>query len=114
MKLQGNEPHVLDPENDHQNSDSEGSNNYTLAPTSPVMAPPLNEIFATREELVSSAKQHAAAYGYALVIRTSRPGKLWLKCDRREKYRNRLGLEDNQRKKKTGTRLVGCCMEVIG
>lgn len=41
-------------------------------------------------------------------------GKLWFKCDRGEKYRNRLGLEENQRKRKTGTRLIGCCMEVIG
>lgn len=117
MDLQGevnDEPHGLTLENDHQNSDSEGSGNYTLAPTHPAMPPSPDETFQTREELVSSAKLHAATHGYALVIRTSRPGKLWLKCDRGEKYRNCLGLEVNQRKRKTGTRLIGCRMEVIG
>lgn len=78
------------------------------------MPPPPNETFETREELVSSTKLHAVAHGYTLVIRTSRPGKLWLKCDRGEKYRNRLGLEDDQGKRKTGTRLIDYYMEVIG
>ena len=122
MNLQrevNNEPHRLTFPNDRQDSDSEGSNsegssNYTLAPTHPVMPPPPDMTFQTREELVNSAKMYAAQHGYALVIRTSRPGKLWLKCDRGEKYRNRLGLEENQRKRKTGTRLIGCYMEVIG
>ena len=109
-----NEPHRLTFPNDRQDSDSEGSSNYALAPTHPVMPPPPDKTFQTREELVNSAKLHAAKHRYALVIKTSRPGKLWLKCDRGEKYRNCLGLEESQRKRKTGTRPIGCCMEVIG
>ena len=59
MDLQGEvheEPHGLTLENDHQNSDSEGSSNYTLAPTYPAMPPPPDETFQTREELIRSAK----------------------------------------------------------
>lgn len=52
-------------------------------------------------------------YGYALVIRTSRPRKLWLKCDCREKYCNCFDLEKNQKKSKTRRRLTGCCMEIM-
>lgn len=84
MNLQrevNNEPHRLTFPNDCQDSDSEGSSNYTLAQTHPVMPPPPDKNFQTREELINSAKLHAAKHGYALVIRTSRPGKLWLKCD---------------------------------
>ena len=56
MDLKGevnDEPHGLLLENGHQDSDSEGSSNYTVAPTHPAMPPPPNETFQTREELVS-------------------------------------------------------------
>lgn len=82
IDLQGevsNEPNGLILENGHQETDSEGSNNYTLVPTHSAMPPQLDNPFQTREELASSAKLHAAGHGYALVNRTLRPGKLWLK-----------------------------------
>lgn len=52
--------------------------------------------------------------GYAFVIKRSKPGKVWLKCDRGDSYRNWFKLSEEDRIRRTGTRLIDCSVEIIG
>ena len=48
------------------------------------------------------------------MIKRSKSGKVWLKCDRGDLYRNRFQLSKEGRIQKTGTRLMDCPMEIVG
>lgn len=78
------------------------------------MEAPQRAVYPSRDELITAAKSHAARHHYAITIRTSKPGRVWLKCDRGGSYRNRLDLNDNTRKRTTGSRLINCPFSVTG
>lgn len=75
--------------------------------------PPL-QLYDSKSALITSAKDFAAAHGYALVIKRSKETKVWLKCDKGEAYRNRYKLDENQRIRSTRSRLTDCPMMVLG
>ena len=70
--------------------------------------------YDSREDLLSAIKEYASEQGYTLVIKRSKPGKVWIKCDRGDTYRNRYFLADEDRLRVTGTWLIGCSVLIIG
>ena len=48
------------------------------------------------------------------MIKRSKPGKGWLKCDRGDSYRNRFYLSEEEQMRKTGTRLIDYPIEIAG
>ena len=69
--------------------------------------------YNSREDLLLVVKEYASEQGYALVIKRSKPGKLWIKCDRGDTYRNRYSLAGEDRLRVTGTRLIDCPVLII-
>lgn len=78
------------------------------------MEAPQSAIYTTRDELVTAIKTFTARHGYAVTIKRSKPGKIWFKCDRGGAYRNRYRLEDDDRKRTTGSRAINCPFSVTG
>lgn len=80
------------------------------------LAPPPEDRYDSREELLRAAKDWAANNGYAITIARSnaKKGVVYLQCDRGGSYRNRHHLEENQRRRKTGSRLTGCPFSAVG
>lgn len=78
------------------------------------MEPPPLQLYDSKSALITSAKDFATAHGYVLVIKRSKETKVWLKRDRGEAYRNRYKLDENQRIRSTGSRLIDCPMMVLG
>lgn len=74
------------------------------------MEPPPLQLYDIKTAPITSAKDFAAAHGYALVIKRSKETKVWLNCDRCEAYRNRYQLDIRS----TGSRLIDCPMMVLG
>ncbi len=79
-----------------------------------LMEPPPLQLYNNKTALITSAKDFAAAHGYALVIKQSKETKVWLKCDRGEAYRNRYQLDENHRIRSTRSHLIDCPMMVLG
>jgi hypothetical protein len=83
------------------------------------LTPPPDALFSSLENLISSAKSHAASHGYAVTILRSKKNKhraiykVWLKCDRGGKYRPR-GLTDDSRIRLTASRCIQCPFSAIG
>ncbi len=78
-----------------------------------LLAPPAGA-FESRDSLIASTQEWAANHGYAVVIACSKPGKVYLQCDRGGRYRNRRHLTDETRRRRTGTRLINCPFSAIG
>ena len=78
------------------------------------MEPPSLQLYDSKSALITSAKDFAAAHGYALVIKRSKETKVWLKCDRGEAYRNQYKLDENHRIRSTGSRLIDSPMMLLG
>jgi hypothetical protein len=82
-----------------------------LASVIMVLLPPLEtEEYDTRQCLITAVQTHAAAEGYAVMIRHSSNATktIYLGCDRGGVYRNRNNLNDSNRQRDTASRLVGC------
>ena len=58
----------------------------------PLKSPP-HAIYDSREYLINAAKAFASERGYAVVIKRSKPGKVWLKCDRGDSYLKSVSFE---------------------
>lgn len=56
-----------------------------LAPVTPLESPP-HAFYDSYKNIIDAAKTFASEKGYALVIKRSKPGKVWLKCDRGDLY----------------------------
>lgn len=82
------------------------------------LAPPPENCYNSREELLTAVKSWASANGYAVVIAGSSnaidKAKIYLKCDHGGRYRNKHGVQDNQRCRATGSRLTACPFSVVG
>jgi hypothetical protein len=73
------------------------------------MLPPPICSFSTRDELISYCKNFAIQQGYILSISNSAKDRfLYLICDLSGAYRNRYNLTEEDRKRKTGSRKIGC------
>ncbi|KAI7864145.1 hypothetical protein BDF14DRAFT_1837808 [Spinellus fusiger] len=70
--------------------------------------------FTDKEALVNYAMTFAHQHGYVLSIRRTKKNTagiinyIDLKCNRGGRYDNRLGLNDENRKRKTTSKLIGC------
>ena len=84
-----------------------------LFSVTPLEFPP-HAFYNSRKNLINAAKAFASEKGYVLVIKRSKPGKVWLKCNRGDSYRNRFQLSEKGRIRKTGTRLMDCPMGIVG
>ena len=71
--------------------------------------------FKCREDLINSTKSFYLDQGYALSIKCSRKDKyVVLGCDRGGCYRNKYKLTLEDRKRKSGSRLINCPFELRG
>src|SRR5689334_14171099 len=75
---------------------------------------PTPALFASREELIQSTRAFAHDQGYAVSIARSSAGKVWLCCDRGGHYRNTHHLDEEDRQRKTGSRLKDCPFRLYG
>ncbi len=78
------------------------------------LAAPAPEVFESRQALIASTQSWASHHGYAIVITQSKAGKVYLGCDRGGAYRNRMHLTDATRRRRTGSRLIGCPFSLVG
>ena len=75
----------------------------------------LGASFKSREDLISSTKDVYLVQGYAISIKCSRKGKyVVLGCDRGGHYRNKLNIAAEDRKRKSGSRLINCPFQLRG
>ncbi|KAK1392107.1 hypothetical protein POM88_011163 [Heracleum sosnowskyi] len=71
--------------------------------------------FKSREDLISSTKEIYLEQGYAISIKCSRKEKyVVLGCDRGGCYRNKLNISAEDRKRKSGSRLINCPFQFRG
>jgi MULE transposase domain len=70
--------------------------------------------YTDRKAMIAGLQVHARDNGYAIIIRRSNPrdGTIYFKCDRGGQYQARNGINDTNRKRDTGTRLIGCPFSV--
>ena len=80
----------------------------------PIIPPPHEVEYFSREDLLADVKNHAANNGFAVNINSSRPTKVYLVCDRGTKYRNRYDLTKETRRRTTGSRLINCPFRCMG
>ena len=78
------------------------------------LAPPPFNDYDSRDDLLVSTRAWAATQGYAIVIARSDKGRVTLKCDRGGQYRNRRELTEENRQRRTGSRLVECPFRATG
>ncbi|KAK1384789.1 hypothetical protein POM88_022524 [Heracleum sosnowskyi] len=75
----------------------------------------LTTCFKSREDLISSTKEIYLEQGYAISIKCSRKEKyVVLGCDRGGCYRNKLNISVEDRKGKSGSRLINCPFQLRG
>ncbi|PIA55362.1 hypothetical protein AQUCO_00800248v1 [Aquilegia coerulea] len=73
------------------------------------MLPPPVRTFNSREELLEYVHDFSLSQGYATTIRDSEKDKyVTIGCDRGGTYRNRSNTSIEERKKKSGSRLINC------
>lgn len=72
------------------------------------LPPPVEQSFASLQDLKTYCRIHSKAHGYAIVIDASRCNKVYFICDRGGTYRNRLKHTDSSRVRKTATKKIGC------
>lgn len=69
----------------------------------------LSTSFKSREDLITPTKDVYLVQGYALSIKCSRKDKyVFFGCDRGGCHRNRLNVANEDRKRKSGSRLINC------
>ena len=79
------------------------------------LAPPPENRFNSCEELLTGAKNWAAANGYAVTIARPKKDAVYLKCDRGGSYRDQYRVSEAQMKRrKTGSRLIDCPFSAVG
>ena len=86
----------------------------TPGATTMSLEPPPSQDYITREELLLAVRRWSAGHGYAMTIQRSKPGKVYLQCDRGGKYRNTRNLISEQRRRATGSRAINCPFSVVG
>jgi hypothetical protein len=66
--------------------------------------------YPDQKALVDALQAHAATNGYAITIQRSnaKDGAIYFRCNRGGKYRARYGINDTNRLRDTGTRLIDC------
>lgn len=79
-----------------------------------MLAPPAGGQFQSRESLIEFVRTFGASNGYAISIARSKERKVYLCCDRSGKYRNRLNLTEETRRKNTSSRLIECPFSICG
>ena len=79
-----------------------------------MLSPPSVNQFPNRDSLIAYVRSFGASNGYGISIIRSKPRKVYLGCDRGGKYRNRLNLTDETRRKNTSSRLINCPFSVCG
>ena len=73
----------------------------------------LSLTFGSKEQIIEYIKTTCAEEGVYLSIKTSTKRRVVLKCDRGGNYTNRYGITEEERKRQTKTRLVGCSFEIV-
>jgi hypothetical protein len=75
-----------------------------------LLPPPEAVQYSDRKALVDALQAHAATNGYAITIQRSnaKDGVIYFRCDRGGQYRARYSINDTNRLRNTGTRLVDC------
>jgi len=69
----------------------------------------MEQVFETREKLITSIQQHALSYSYAITTISSNLGRnITLGCDRGGIYRDRINALDRAKRRKTSTKRIGC------
>lgn len=75
----------------------------------------LEEMFATREELLKVVRYFYFKKGYALSIKGSKKDKyVTIGCDRGGHYRDRVNIPIEHHERSTSTRLINCPFEIQG
>ena len=68
----------------------------------------MEQVFETREKLITSIQQYALSYGYAITTISSNPGRnITLGYDRGGIYRDRINALDRAKRRKTSTKRIG-------
>jgi hypothetical protein len=80
-----------------------------------LLPPSQTHEYPSRKALIEALQAHAKSQGYAITIQRScnRDGTVTLGCDRSGQYDAR-GLNDTNRIRDTGSRLIGCPFSVCG
>ncbi|PIA24917.1 hypothetical protein AQUCO_04100189v1 [Aquilegia coerulea] len=79
------------------------------------MLPPPVRSFDSREKLLNYIHDFSFSQGYATTIRDSERDKyVTIGCDRGGTYRNRTNIPLEERKKKSGSRLINCPFRIKG
>ena len=69
----------------------------------------MEQVFETREQLLTSIQQHALAHGYAITtISSSRDRNITLGCDRGGVYYDRVNAPEGAKRRKTSTKRIDC------
>ena len=65
----------------------------------------MEQVFESREQLLTSIQQHAISHDYAItIIRSNKEKNIFLGCNREDVYRDRINAPDGAKRRKTGTR----------
>lgn len=87
-------------------------------PGNDALAPPIEGVFESRQELLDYVRQHALAHGYiATIHHSSRDRQVTLGCDLGGSYRphsSHSALPTTSRRRKTSSKLQGCPFKVYG
>jgi hypothetical protein len=79
------------------------------------MEPPNEQVFETREQLLTCIQQHALSHGYAITTISSNPHRnITLGCDRGGIYHDRIDAPDGAKRRKTSTKRIGCPFRLYG
>ena len=94
------------------------NNNNAMAPPPPprTLAAPPSGTYPTREAALTFLKNWAAPQGYAVVIKRSRPNRLWIRCDRGGSHISRppsTNPRTGRVRKHRESRLMGCPFKVV-
>ena len=73
------------------------------------MEPPIEQDFETREQLLTSIRQHALSHGYAItIINSAKERNICLGCDRGGVYHDHIDASEGSKRRKTSTRRMNC------
>ena len=79
------------------------------------MEPPTEQVFKTREQLLTSIQQYAVSHGYAIkTIRSTKDKNITLGCDRGGVYHDRIDAPDGVKRRKTSTKRIRCPFRLYG